>query len=181
MPSPTSPTERGAPEDSSSSPASSRSGNGSDAVPPAPEEALGDALRRVGELKAYAAHFVAAKLDALKVTGRNIAVYAVLGVIGVLTAGTLVITAVVLAMRGLAEAIAAALGGRQWAGDLIVGFGFVLLLGLGVWIGMKILFKSLRQGTEKKYESKRRIQQAEFGHDVHDRARDQERLERQRR
>jgi hypothetical protein len=174
MPSPTSPTDRG------SSAAPQREHGGTETVPPAPEEALGDALRRIGELKSYAAHYVAAKLDALKASGRKLAIYAALGLLGALVGAAVIITAVVLGLRGLAEAIGAALGERQWAGVHIVGFGLLLLLGLGAWIGMRIVFKAMRRGTESKYESKRRIQQAQFGHDVHDRACDQERLERQR-
>ena len=171
MPSPTSPTERGgaqyAPE----------THNGASETP---TEAFGDAFERVGELKAYATHFVSAKVDALKLTGRNIAIYAALGLVGMFAGAAVVITAVVLALRGLAEAVAALLGGRQWAGNLIVGFALLLILGLGAWMGMNRVFGISRRKLKEKYESKRRQHQAEFGHDVHERARERERDEAQR-
>jgi len=85
----------------------------------------GEAVRGVGEKLAeigeYASYFISAKLDGLKVSARNIGVYAVLGIIGLVALSTVVTTAVVMLLVGLAMAIGKAFEPDQyWAGALIV-------------------------------------------------------------
>src|SRR5947208_14581835 len=98
-----------------------------DGAHPHVAEAWRSVVDKLGELGEYAGHYLAAKSDAFKLTMRNVAVMAALGIIGLIAAGGLVVTAVVLLCVGIAHGIAALLGGRMWAGELITG---VLLLGL---------------------------------------------------
>jgi hypothetical protein len=140
-----------------------------------PAENFQKAMDRIGELKEYASYFVAAKLDGIKVTVRNLGIYAALGVIGALAAGAMVVMAVVLFLVGAAHGLGAAMGGRDWAGDLIVGVLVLGLLAAGVIIGMKMLTKSFHKSLVDKYESRQHDQKRTFGHDVEQRAKEERR------
>jgi hypothetical protein len=141
----------------------------------APTEALKDAFGQISELRAYAVHYISAKADQIRLTIRKAGIYAVLGIIGLMAGAALVMTAVVLLCVGLAGALSAWIGTGIWAGSLIVG-GFVMLV-LGAGIGWLLWWfpRASRARTVQKYEDKRRQQQADYGHDVHERAREQDR------
>ncbi len=138
-----------------------------------PTSAFKAALANLGELKEYVSYFLAAKLDGVKVSFRNLAIYAVLGIIGLIAGGALVVTAIVLLCLGLSHALGALLHHTSWAGDLVVG---LLLLGgiaAGVVFGMKALTGTSHKNTVKKYETRQRDQRINYGHDVHERAESQ--------
>ena len=71
-----------------------------------------------------------ARVDLARVTARNIAIFTVLGLVGLLALGATLIVGLVLLLGGIAGAIGAALGGRVWIGDLVVG-----VVVLGVFVG----------------------------------------------
>src|SRR3954468_10758029 len=121
-------------------------------TPEAPNEAFKEAMEHVGELKEYASLYVAAKMDSLKLSVRNLVLYAMLGVLGLVAGTALLVMAVVQLLSGLAGVIAAGLGGRMWAGNLIVGF--VLLVGtfVGAWLMVRKMFNSSRKRTVERYE-----------------------------
>lgn len=150
-------------------------GHGTDGVPPA--EAFKQASARLGELKEYASLYVAAKLDGLKLTLRNIVLYAVLGLVGAIAGVTMIVTATVYLLSGLAGAIGEiALDPYEWwTGRLIVG---ALVLGVtfgGIFFLMKRLTGSSRKRTIEKYEDRKRTERQLYGHDVQERAREQAR------
>ena len=60
-----------------------------------PGDAFREAMGKLGELKEFASYYVSAKLDAFKVTGRNLGVYAALGIVGLIVGGTMLSTAAV--------------------------------------------------------------------------------------
>jgi len=137
----------------------------------APAQAFREASAQFGELKAYAAQYVAAKLDLAKLSLRRIAILAILGIIGLLAGAAMVVMAVVQLLSGVAQAIGAALGGRMWAGDLIVGGAIVGIIAIGAWIGLNRLSISSRNATVKRYEQRQRRQRAEHGgHDASQRS-----------
>lgn len=121
------------------------------------------------ELIGYASYWLAAKIDSIKLSVRNAAVYAALGVIGLLGAVALIVTAVVLLLLGFARLLDR-LTNTSWAGDLIVSV--VVLGGLagGIYIGLNKFLGTSRKKTELKYEAKRIQQRAEHGRDVCDQA-----------
>jgi len=124
---------------------------------PAPEGTMREALARLRELQAYAQHYLAARVDLVKLSVRNAILWTVIGVIGLCIASTVLLTAAVLLVIGLAQAIAALCGGRMWAGNLIVG-GFILIATVvGAWVAIRAVTKSSRTRTVKRYE--RRLQQ----------------------
>jgi len=137
---------------------------------PSPAEALRRLQQQVGELQAYLTHFVSAKVDGFVLSARQLALWAILGVVGLTAAVALVVTAVVLVLVGAADGFALLFGGRWWLGALVVGGGTLVLLALGIFIGMRIWQSSWRQQKVQQYDERQLQQQATFGHSVADRA-----------
>src|SRR4029453_3013847 len=137
---------------------------------PSPAEALRRLQQQVGELQAYVTHFVSAKVDGFVLSARQLAIWAALGVVGLIAAVGLVVTAVVLVLVGAADGFAVLFGGRWWLGALVVGGVTLVLLVLGIFIGIRILQK--RGGPQKvqQYDERQLQQHATFGHSVADRA-----------
>ena len=143
-------------------------GNGNGANPAT--NAARHAKAYFAELKSYASYFVSAKIDGIKATGKKISIYAALGVVGLFVAIGILFSAAFLLLAGIANGLGA-LFGHVWLGQLVVGFVVLAAVGVTAWIAMKKMTSASRKQTEQKYASKRNQQRAEFGHDVHDRAR----------
>src|SRR5262249_57999884 len=111
---------------------------------PSPAEALRRLQQQVGELQAYLTHFVSAKIDGFVLSARQLALWAVLGVVGLAAAVGLVVTAVGLVLVGAADGFALLFGGRWWLGAIVVGGGAFVRPGLGIFIGMRSLESELR-------------------------------------
>ena len=143
-------------------------------TPPPPEhpsEAIGLAAAKLAEFKEFAAYYAAAKLDSIKVTARNVGIYAGIGIIGLVAAATLIIVAVVLLMTGIAGAIAAIFPAHlAWLGNIITGVLFLAIPVVGILVGMRILTKTFKTTTVHKYETRQQQQRQQFGRDVRDEA-----------
>jgi len=135
-----------------------------------PTEAVRDAVAKVAELREFAAYFVAAKLDAVKVTVRNIGIMAALGLVGVIGGAAVVVMAVVLLLRGIAGAFADLFPRHPWLGDLITAVIFLAIPVVAIWVGMRILTRTFKTSTVHKYELRQRQQREHFGRDVRDEA-----------
>jgi hypothetical protein len=124
----------------------------------------------VSEIKAYGRHFIGARFDGFIATGKRIAIYAVLGVVGLLAAAGVLFTAAFLLLSGLALGLGHLLWHQMWLGNVVVG---LLVLGgtaLGVKIGIGKFTRASRLKTEQKYEGQRIQQRVGFGRDAHERA-----------
>ena len=149
-------------------------GHGSAATGPSPAEAMKHASARLGELKEYVTLLVAAKVDGLKLTLRNIVFYAILGVVAAVIGVAMLVTAAVYVLSGLAGAIGELFPEpyEWWAGRLIVG---LLVVG-GTLVGVMLLTKSLtgssRKRTIEKYENRKRDERNLYGTNVEQRARE---------
>jgi hypothetical protein len=106
----------------------------------------------------------------LKVTIRNLGIYAALGVVGLIAAGAMVVTAVVLLLQGIAGAFAQLIPRFPWLGNLITAVLVLGAMAVGIVIVMKKLTGTFRSQTVKKYEERTRRERQQFGHDVHERA-----------
>jgi len=137
-------------------------------VPPA--QAFHDAMAKLAELKEYVAYYAAVRVDMLKVTIRNLGIYAALGVVGLIAAGAMVVTAVVLLLQGIAGAFAQLIPRFPWLGNLITAVLVLGAMAVGIVIVMKKLTGTFRSQTVKKYEDRQRSERQQDGHDVHDRA-----------
>lgn len=154
------------------SPGGSAEGNGS----ASPADALKDIGARLGEVKEYASYLIATKIDGIKATIRNIAIFALLGIVGLIVGTAVLVTAAVLLLNGLAGAINGLLRTigweyhSGWAGPLLVGLLILGGLAAGVIFGMRYLTRTFKSQLVAKYEERQRQQRNNFGHDVGERA-----------
>jgi hypothetical protein len=139
-----------------------------------PADAFKDAAARLGEVKEYAGVLVAAKVDSLKLSLRNIGIYAALGIVGGLVGIGMLITAGVLLMQGLAGLIGEIFPEKweDWGGPLVLGLVVVTAAVVGVLFAMKSITGSSRKRTIEKYENRKRDERLAYGHDVAERARE---------
>src|SRR5687768_5258397 len=108
-----------------------------DDAPATAGEAVKGALGALGEAKEYLGYFVSAKLDGIKLSLRNVGIYAALGLVGLAAGIALLATTIVLLLTGLAGAIGAIWDPDiPWAGALIVGGVILLAVALAVVFGM---------------------------------------------
>jgi hypothetical protein len=148
--------------------------NGAQAYPgeqePSPAEALRRLQQQVGELQAYLAHFVSAKVDSVLLSARQIALWIVLGVVGLIALGGLLVTAIVLLLVGAAAGLALLFGGQLWLGQMVVGAGVLVLFALALLIGMRTWQRRWRQQKVQQYDERQLQQRTAFGRSVADRA-----------
>lgn len=135
-----------------------------------PTESVRQAMGAFGEVKEYVSYYLGAKADAYKASLRNLGIMAAVGVLALAVAVALVVTATVLLCVGIAQALAAAMHGTTWAGNLIVGGGLLLILFGGVILGSRMLAAASRKRTMQKYELRQEQQRRDFGRTVADRA-----------
>ena len=137
---------------------------------PSPEEALRRLLQQLEELRAYSTHFVSAKVDGFISSARQLLVWAVLGVVGLVALAGLVVTTIVLFLSGAAAGLGLLFGGRLWLGQLVVGGGLLALLTLSILIGLRTWQRRSRQHKVQQYDERQLQQRAAFGRSVADRA-----------
>ena len=147
-----------------------RDGVGAGPSGPSPEEAFRRLLQQLEELQEYSTHFVSAKVDGLMLSARQLLIWAVLGIVGLLALAGLVVTAIVLCLGGAAGGLGSLFGGRLWLGQLVVGGGLLVLLTLSILIGVRTWQRRARQQKVQQYDERQRQQRAAFGHSVADRA-----------
>ena len=145
--------------------ARSGSGNGFD-TGHSPAEAFKEVGNRISEVKEFASYYVGAKLDGIKVTVRNVGIYAALGIVGLIAGGTIISTAAVLLLVGLAWGLGDLLWDKLWLGALIVGLLVLGGLAGGIIVFMKKLTNTSRKRVVEKYENRQRDQRIFYGEDV---------------
>jgi membrane protein implicated in regulation of membrane protease activity len=146
---------------------------------PSPAEALHHLQQQVGELQAYLAHFVSAKVDGILLSLRQLVLWAVLGVVGLIALAGLLVTALVLLLDGAATGLGLLFGGRLWLGQAVVGVVVLALLILGMLIGMRTWQRRARQQKVQQYDERQLQQRRDYGHSVADRAMEDPALQRQ--
>jgi hypothetical protein len=135
-----------------------------------PGAAFREAISQLGELREYAGDYIVARLDALKLSVRDAIIWLLLAILILLGVVCVVVTAIVIFCLGLAQMLAAALGGRMWAGNLIVGGVLIAAVVLTVRFGLKKMFDSSLAKTKGRYERKLRRERVELGHDAAERS-----------
>jgi hypothetical protein len=136
----------------------------------APRDALRQGIACLGEIREYAAYLVAARLDAIKAAGRDVLLYAVAGILGMVTAAAIVGTSAVLLLLGIAHGLGE-LFHHAWIGEVVVAG--VVLGGItgGLVFGLTWLPRIMRKQLVSKYEARQRKQRSQFGRDVAEQAR----------
>ena len=149
-------------------------GGAADGAPkPTFKEAVAAAFERFGEIREYAGYYASVQADAMKTKATWAAVYAALGVLGAVIGVAILATAAVLFVSGLAGALSALFGTGPWLGQLIVGFLFLALVGVGAVVGIKVVRTSLKRKLMAKYEQRHQEQRERFGADVVQRSREE--------
>jgi hypothetical protein len=137
---------------------------------PSPQEMLNLLLRQIGELQTYFRHFVSAKVDSVVLSARQLAMWTVLGLTGLLALAGLVVTAIVLLLQGAASGLALLFHTQLWLGQIVVGGGMLLVLTLGILIGMRSWQRQWREQKVQQYDERQLQQRQAFGHSVADHA-----------
>jgi len=151
--------------------ASSDGTDGHGSVHDVQAESPADSIRHAGnllaELKSFASNYLAAKGDALKLSLKRGVIFAGLGVVGLIAAGGMLVTAVVLLLMGIANAIGKLFDPDQpWVGQVVVGVLILGGTGLGAWLMLRKITNRSREQTVAKYEQRHNEQRRKFGHDV---------------
>jgi hypothetical protein len=118
-------------------------------------------LAHLTQLQTHVSHYLQATADKLRLSVRQAAVWAALGLVAAVVGATVLVTATVLLLSGAANGIAASLGGRLWAGQLIVGSLVLIGTALAGWLGLRSLTASSRRKTIDKYERQHYAHSAE--------------------
>jgi hypothetical protein len=116
--------------------------------------------RRLPELREDAKCYAQVQRDRVRLAATNVAVNAVRGVLLLLVAGAVFVTAATLTVLGIAGALAAALGGNTWLGNLLAGIGTLALLFGGVQFGIRLMRRQRLAQLRQQYAR----------HDARDRA-----------
>ncbi|WP_428939561.1 phage holin family protein [Fontivita pretiosa] len=145
--------------------------------PEEPTQAMRQAIAQLMEAREYALYFLAAKLDAWKLSIRKAVVWTAVGAVALLLCAAMLVTAAVIAVLGLAQAVGVLLGSqdgpRIWAGYLIVGSLLIAVVALAAWLGVRRIFERSRKRTVDRYERWIQRQRVDFGHDVRQRSAEQ--------
>src|SRR2546425_10996615 len=158
-------------ESPSSSAGSSSTSSSAPPHPHSPDPPKFEGFQRftslIGEYKEYASYYLAAKLDGMKSSFRNIGIYAGLGIVGIMAFSALITTAVALFLVGAAMGLAHIFDPpKYWLGAMIVGLGVLVLIGIGAAVGLSKANAGFRKATVDKYEQRKRWQRGQFGRDV---------------
>jgi hypothetical protein len=126
----------------------------------------------VSELQAYALHLVTAKVDGMQHVVRQIATWAAVGIVGLIAAAGVLVTAVVLFILGVAQGLAIAFGDRIWLGNAVTGLGLVVLTAVILLIGIRRQQRKSYNQRRQAYAERQLQQQVAFGRNVADHATD---------
>jgi len=132
-----------------------------------PMDALRSAAQHLGEAKEYASNFIAAKVDATKLSIRRLVLMLALGIVAGLCGAAMLITAAVLLVNGIATGVGHLFDpDKVWLGQIIVGLLFVIGVNVLVFMMIRKMIGASRDATVKKYESRHSQQRNRYGRDV---------------
>lgn len=133
-------------------------------------DAFDELLRHLGELREYFSYYLSARADGVKMGLRRIGLLAAMGIMGFVAGAALIVTTIVLLLRGMAGGLGRLFGGMQWLGELVTGVFFLIVLTWGLYFAWSRTTTSWRKATVKKYDQRKNWQREQFGRDVHEQA-----------
>jgi hypothetical protein len=161
----------GSPAASTDSPSAPQSTGGGTGGQEAAHSAFRNAVARLAEISEYISYYLATKTDSFKLAAREAFYFGTFVLVGLVAVVALIVVAAVLLLVGIANGIGGALG-KVWLGDIIVAVAVLIILPIVARAMFIRLFGICRRQTVEKYESLKHEQQARFGHDVGERARE---------
>jgi hypothetical protein len=139
-----------------------------------PHDGLADAwaaaAERWSELREYAAFYLAAQADQLRLAAHTTLIRAVLIVVVAIIAVSSIAAASVLVVLGAATGVGQLLGEQIWLGQLLVGCGTISLAGGGFWLLLLFRMRTYRRALIEKYELRKQTERGRYGTDVAQRA-----------
>jgi hypothetical protein len=135
-----------------------------------PPRPLDGVTQQVHELVEHARLYVEARKDMMRATIRSLIVKAVLAAIAAVAGITVIIVAVVQMMSGAAEGLGLLFGEHYWLGELVIASAVFLIVAIAAFVGIRVLTRSARERTIKKYERRQQAQRQRFGHSTAERA-----------
>jgi Mg2+/Co2+ transporter CorB len=139
---------------------------------PSAADAWHDLLTQMSELQAYALHLANAKVDGLQHGVRQIATWTAVGIVGLIAAAGVLVTAVVLFLKGVAQGLAIAFGDRIWLGNAVTGLGLLVLMAVMLLIGIRRQQRKSYNQRKQAYAERQLQQRVAFGRNVADHATD---------
>jgi hypothetical protein len=137
---------------------------------PSPTAAFHHAFEQFAEVREYVAIYLRTRADLFKVTVRNFVFVSILAATAVLLAAALIVTAVVLLCRGIAEGLTILLGGCAWAGDLITGVLLLLVIAVVIYGSITYITRSFKKTTFRHYAAQKRRERRPQGIKTHERS-----------
>jgi hypothetical protein len=125
---------------------------------------------QLAQIRAFASHYLQARIDAVRLSIRQLIVWAALGMVGLVVLSAVMVMMVVFLFQGIAGGFGALFDGRVWLGDLVTMGIFVLVLTGGISWALGAFRRASRQRTVEKYESRQSQERIEYGADIHQRA-----------
>jgi hypothetical protein len=139
---------------------------------PSAADAWQDLMTQMSELQAYALHLANAKVDGLQHVIRQIATWTAVGIVSLIAAAGVLITAVVLFLKGVAQGLAIAFGDRIWLGNAVTGLGLLVLMATMLLIGIRRQQRKSYNQRKQAYAERQLQQRVAFGRNVADHATD---------
>jgi hypothetical protein len=126
-----------------------------DAVNQAQQSAAKQWAQHLEELQAYVGLYAAAHADLIRARIRAAAVNLALGTAAGVAGLAALVVCVYMALRGISGGLAELLGNRAWAGDLIVGAGLLLVVGLSTRTYLSMQAHAAARRTKDEYARRR--------------------------
>ena len=133
-----------------------------------PLQAFGEAIRALGELRAYIGYYVSSRLDQFKLTVRSLVIGVALGVVALIALAAVVVVGVVQVLGGIAGGIGQIFPNHAWIGSLITGLIVLVVVFFGVRWGIGFIGRMSRAALVAKYEAFKKAQHEQFGRSVGD-------------
>jgi uncharacterized membrane protein len=134
-------------------------------------QSAADAWRQVavqlGLIRAFAGHYLQAKLDAVRLSIRQMVIYAALCIIGLVALASVAVMMVVFLFQGIAGGFGE-LFGRLWLGELVTMAIFALSLTATSSMALGAIRNASRRRTVEKYETRDSQERIDYGTDVHE-------------
>jgi hypothetical protein len=137
---------------------------------PAPSAALREAFEQFAEVRDYLLFYLRTRIDRLKLSVRNLFCVAAVAIVVLLLGAALLVTAVVLLCRGIAEGLTVLFDGRAWLGDVVTAVVLLVAVVGGIYGTLNHITGTWKERTVHAYERQKRQQRAAHGTDVDERA-----------
>ena len=136
------------------------------------DDVWADLVARWSELREYAAYYIAANIDRLRLTGRAALMWSILGIVVGLIAVSVIVAASAVLVMSLSTGVGQLLGGRIWLGQLVVSATILLSASGGVWLVLRRSLRKYQRELIEKYELRKQQERTEHGTDVEQRAKE---------